>query len=239
MANTFNWTGTEEFVKNVSFPICFNSSLTFIDGLTRKMESYKTFIKLFKEKNPTLDIELVGFVDSLWESITQCINLYYRGSAWAAYHNLISELLNFYHALPVKTLVEENHLFRMRVSLETLKKNNEIFHIPFSKRYLVESQRFSIGGLPCLYLGSSHFVCWYELNKPNFNNLYTASFKPLQTLKLLDISQYLPKIKESISNSEIESYLISYPLTIACNIETKYLNAKFNEESHANGKLIN
>ena len=46
---------------------------------------------------------------------------------------------------------------------------NDLFHIPYSKRTLVNNYRYSIAGHPSLYLGQSTFVCWNELRKPDFN----------------------------------------------------------------------
>jgi hypothetical protein len=230
MINDFDWTGSEEFIKEVSFPITLDSTATFLDSLKRKLEVYKTFIKSFTARNSKLDWELSISVNSLCDTIIQCINLYYQGSAWVAYTKLIDNLIYIYQYLPISVLPEGVHLYRMRVSPVTLKRIEDIFHIPFSKRYLVESQRYSIAGLPCLYLGSSHFVCWYELNKPNFNSLYTSSFKSLQPLKFIDVSMDLEYIKETLSNSEIKKCLFSYPIVIACNIDTRFSESKFNEE---------
>lgn len=72
---------------------------------------------------------------------------------------------------------EKNPLFRVRKSNEILKDRHELFHIPFKDRHKVGAMRFSVSGLPCLYLGSSIFVCWQEMNKPDFDKLYISSFK--------------------------------------------------------------
>ena len=53
-----------------------------------------------------------------------------------------------------------NRLFRIRHSETELLERNQLFHIPFKDRHLVANQRYSIAGLPCLYLGSSIYVCW-------------------------------------------------------------------------------
>ena len=43
---------------------------------------------------------------------------------------------------------------------------NEMLHIPFSCREIVKSERFSIPGLPCLYLANSTYACWIEMGRP-------------------------------------------------------------------------
>lgn len=62
----------------------------------------------------------------------------------------------------------------------------EFFHVPFSKRHLVGSQRFSIPGLPLLYMGSSaltvekeleansSFDLEYSIFLPNYSNFYSS-----------------------------------------------------------------
>lgn len=38
-------------------------------------------------------------------------------------------------------------------------------HIPFDSRYLCKTERYSIAGYPCLYLGYSEDVCYLEMGK--------------------------------------------------------------------------
>ena len=38
----------------------------------------------------------------------------------------------------------------------------DLFHIPYSERYLVKNERFSISGQPCLYLATSLNIAWKE-----------------------------------------------------------------------------
>ena len=57
-------------------------------------------------------------------------------------------------------------IFRARVQREgdappTIRK--DMFHIPFEKRHLVSGQRFSIHGVPSVYLGESIYDClWHS-----------------------------------------------------------------------------
>lgn len=57
--------------------------------------------------------------------------------------------------------------FRARTSDNFIVYDREdMLHIPFDKRYLVSTERFSIPGLPCLYLGTSSYGCWLEIGAP-------------------------------------------------------------------------
>lgn len=67
-------------------------------------------------------------------------------------------------------------LYRVRKSDSVLRERKDLFHIPFKLRHRVSAMRFSVSGLPCLYLGTSIFVCWQEMGKPDFDKLYISSF---------------------------------------------------------------
>jgi len=54
----------------------------------------------------------------------------------------------------------------------------EFFHVPFSKRHLVGSQRFSLPGLPLLYLGSSTLTVEKELEANSSYDLVYSAFLP-------------------------------------------------------------
>jgi len=67
-------------------------------------------------------------------------------------------------------------LYRLRadrtISVDKRPSRKDIFHVPFQNRHRVGNQRYSIAGLPCLYLGSSIWICWEELNRPELNQTW-------------------------------------------------------------------
>ena len=67
-------------------------------------------------------------------------------------------------------------LYRIRTGSLDPYSRKKLFHIPFELRHIVATQRYSIPGLPCLYLGSSLWACWEELGRPDFNKLHVARF---------------------------------------------------------------
>lgn len=68
--------------------------------------------------------------------------------------------LNYISVLLKDICSKDEPLYRVRKSESALTDHEHIFHIPFSKRYLVNAQRYSVAGQPCLYLGTSLYVCW-------------------------------------------------------------------------------
>ena len=76
--------------------------------------------------------------------------------------------------------------------------------IPSSKRELTSTQRYSIPGVPCLYLSSNSFILWNELGRPRFENLCVSCFKILdKEMKVLDLSFGY----QSIFREIVENYL--------------------------------
>ena len=66
---------------------------------------------------------------------------------------------------------------------------DEMFHIPYNKRHLVGNQRFSLSGLPCLYLGGSSYICWEELGRKDFStsNYCGYTLKEGKEINLFDL----------------------------------------------------
>lgn len=145
------------------------------------------------------------------------------------------KILNLSETLEKATKVKGGRLFRIRESENELFEREDMFHIPFTKRHLVENHRFSIAGLPCLYLGSSIYVCWLEIQKPNFSNIYISGFKTTNSLRVINLAYTLDSIINDLESGDleinrfIEKFLL-WPLIMACSFQTKYPKAPFHEE---------
>jgi hypothetical protein len=109
----------------------------------------------------------------------------------------------------------------------------DLFHIPFDKRHRVARQRYSIQGLPCLYLGGTLYVCWEELRRPKFESIHVARFAvaPGQELHLLDFMQRPKHIAQGIQDKydkgtepdvhEFSSLAVCWPLMAAAAVKHK------------------
>jgi hypothetical protein len=90
--------------------------------------------------------------------------------------------------------------YRMRVSTVPRRfTREELFHIPFEERRLVGSKRFSVEGLPCLYLGHSTYVCWEGMRRPSFSSVYVGQFRFRDGahLHILDLG-YVPRFQQEL-----------------------------------------
>ena len=134
--------------------------------------------------------------------------------------------------------------YRARIGTNQPYSKGQMFHLPFSKREFASTQRFSIPGLPCLYLSNSIYVCWEELDRPFINTLHVSRFQQENlNLKILDMSLNVAEIKLRIrlnSEKEIQNrdnydylilfFLISWPLNFICSLIVTNKNAPFKHE---------
>lgn len=109
--------------------------------------------------------EAITLINTAKEMIDVLINVYLRGNLCEAI-SIAGELLgqlkpsyceagpNFYRARSN----DSGYLF----------KTEEMFHIPYEYRHKITNQRYSISGLPCLYIASSTYLAWEELERPNY-----------------------------------------------------------------------
>ena len=131
------------------------------------------------------------------------------------------------HMPPLCHEEKGSNFYRMRVFEDKRSRDiKELFHIPFSKQGKVKTQRYSMPGLPCLYLGKSLYGCWEELNRPP---LYSCMFSKLtntDTIKLWDF-----RIPQEIENSEkLSHFLTIVPLIIACSIKSANIEDDYKPE---------
>lgn len=127
--------------------------------------------------------------------------------------------------------------FKGRVAVEDIDKVG-MLHIPFNKRGLITTQRFSMAGVPCLYLATTSLGCWLELNMPQLELFQIASYKIPNDLKILNmcISQhtingsagggYVDEIEYKATCTLIELF----PLVCATSFQVLEMNRSFRSE---------
>lgn len=158
---------------------------------------------------------------------------------------------------------KEDHnraLFRVvDVGNAAVPARKRVFHFPFNMRSKMSTQRYSIPGFPCLYLGTSLELCCMELEKdPKRDYLCAARYK-LQTDRrindpfgwseknqspvfdndrfvIFDVSIKPKKAVEKAQHNgdadiaELQTYSKWYPLIAACS----YIRAMRNDPYSAN-----
>ena len=150
--------------------------------------------------------KIVADIKDYTKKIIASIELYYQGNlveAQLIINKIITEFgdaepaisdINSSMAFPGGgTDYSEVQFFRARLSENVVEFSaNEMLHIPFGMRHIVKSERFSIPGLPCLYLGNSSYACWVEMGCPADHKFNVAPI-------VLDNSQRILNLTASMS----------------------------------------
>ncbi|MGG3926521.1 hypothetical protein ABET51_11040 [Metabacillus fastidiosus] len=251
----------ESFLEYMVFPTLLNSDVmklpkkreadkdlcTYLLGL---FETYKSLI-LDAEKMFNISFNIEREINTICDSIIKSINQYFRGHPSFAYTNLVDGI-NKIESHFQRFLSGDNkipsQLYRMRKTdgINSIFKPGEMSHIPFDKRHLIATQRYSIPGLPCLYLGSTPYICWEELERPLLENTQTAIISAKnQKIKILDFGLrpsdfnevMLREFKKSKNIkytqkefNDLKNYLICWPLLAASSIQVNYKNGTFKPE---------
>lgn len=204
----------------------FNSgNLAYFDSLNKRLGEYVEFVK----SNITSDRDIIRKIENTNKSVLSAIIDIKRANSQDAYNCISKFIIDERDSidLPSYILNCNTPLVRLRYSELDLVYRRDIFHIPYSLRHKVEQQRFSITGVPCLYLSGCAFTAWLELNKPNFSNLWCASFRATKEIKVLDLAIRLDSVLKEKNNI---GKLLFYPFVLATSYATKYPQSPFKEE---------
>jgi hypothetical protein len=162
-----------------------------------EFEKYKSFITKLPEVSEQADKICKECYDLL-----DIINLYEKGLMFDAFEKVNELMNNLQDNLKSIIISEKNNddylnkcFYRMRNTHEKVLERKDIFHTPISMRSKVNSQRYSIPGLPCLYMSSSIYACWLEMGKPNIQNVFVSKLVLSDDAKvdILNFSMIDPK----------------------------------------------
>lgn len=180
-------------------------------------------------------------IQQLCSLIEDVLETYFNGKTFGA-QKIMNNLLNMHKThitnLNSPTFSEIDFLYRIRISNEYQLEPKEIFHIPFQQRHLLSPYRYSMAGLPCLYLGASSFICWIELGRPSTKNCLISKFT-VDNISLLDFGirpAYIATILDHDFSDALKyknwmvSQAVLFPLILVCSIEKRFTNAAFNIE---------
>lgn len=170
----------------------------------------------------------------------EIVNLYYAGQHATAFEQF-QQLFNIPNGISAniklhtikERSIEESHdeegklksieiptiWFRARIFEDKQGHTfEEMFHIPLNMREIVNTQRYSAPGYPCLYMGNTIYSCWEEMHRPRFDDLMFSGFKVRQDFKVYDLR--IPK-RSCFEGERFKQVLQCMPLIIACMIQVK------------------
>jgi hypothetical protein len=113
---------------------------------------------------------------SFFDSIVTCYILWISGSTVKAINSL-NEILKEKDILSLREQIDTSIYFRGRKSQSLLSKE-DLYHIPFNKRFLISNQRYSLTGQPIFYFGLSVLDVLAELRVSvnSFEDVNFSSF---------------------------------------------------------------
>ena len=166
--------------------------------------------------------------------------------------NYSTRMISFYPSLiddsnkNLKSLksMRESKLTFFRARTDYYSDYKEMYHIPLDRRDIVGTDRFSIPGIPCLYLGSSVYDTWLELGRPAYHNFNVSAVKLTEEGKDLRVLNLAANIYVILGLNEIlwdekkkeerlavvKTLLELYPLVIATSIRNKRPAGKFRSD---------
>lgn len=210
---------------------------------------------------------VIPFVEGLSAVIIRVLQLSHEGKRFLAMHHFWA-FINKYHELfleksgssepsgffPYCSMRREDvpeSLYRFRIAPECECESSALFHIPYSEKARIRRQRFSIEGVPVLYLGESLYSCWKDMGEPSLEESVVSRY----TLTLPEVNEYNEPVDNYLLNlafdfrmlplfngddeaahpvysdtKQIAYHLLMRPLVLACSITRESRNGAFNEE---------
>lgn len=233
-----------EALREFNYRIEVNNDNEVEAEIKKHVDRYCTIVRRYS-------VELADIIDNINNLLAEALEQYFSGDLVEA-NNRIDSLLKLYKdSLYIHDLQYGNsiniykdanvNLFKGRICEWNHTLNREdIFHIPYDLRKYVTTQRFSVPGVPCIYLGHSIYVIWEELGRPKDNDFFVSRFKVNDRMKVLDlglVSSDIEEIKDFkvfrdafTKEQLIRVFTINNVLKIACLVRVKEENRGFKSE---------
>ena len=234
-------------------PIVYNLEY-FPDVVEKRLKVYYEFISrnnfgkrlnyilnLMDNQSVSQDIKVLTRIKGLIDSINSSISSYYNGlpnKAYESFSNSLTKIVKFQNHVALSYIEPNEDFYRIRPSSNmVLSERKDIFHVGFEYRNFCNTQRYSIPGLPSLYLGKTSYLCYQELGRPNVSESYISRFRSLDSIRVIDIQTVFSFIKGyNLMNNEkdkfdqILRYLLLFPLYLSSTIKVLHNESNFKTE---------
>ena len=178
-------------------------------------------------------------INYLNKKILQVFDEYFNGKTFFANKILNETLDNInYKKLQFERTSKERIFYRGRPKSDKQYTKSELFHIPFQYRSRVSTNRYSIPGIPALYLGENSYTCWEEFDRKSFKEIYFSVFESVDKTNIIEMLR-IEDLLTDIKNGNIETnfipyiilqYFVSFPISIACSIKVYNKEGNFKPE---------
>ncbi|MBO7425388.1 MAG: RES family NAD+ phosphorylase [Clostridiales bacterium] len=229
---------TEEFIDQEFYaPFVISKDADYYSDLSNRLS-----LLARKAQALNADKDSLKTIKQYTEKILEAIRNYYRGNV-ISFHQIIKNLVKgcLDEALAVNTIASssafpgirgaELQLFRGRISHTSIPfKAKDMLYLPKDSRGKADSYRFSIPGVPCLYLGNSSYACWLELNRPLYHDFVVSPVILDNTLKILNLAVMIRGFYVIKSTEQVKCWLKLLILMIATSYRIDEDNRKFKSE---------
>lgn len=220
---------------NELLPFKSDKELHFRKRLGKALSTYIFLLKDFVKELPLERDPVLKEIEFIIEKINKMAENCMAGrisTGYAQLANLLRTIENGNRIIPKidirKTILQfepNANFYRIRLLDSIIDvQRKEMFHIPLDKRGIIKTQRFSIPGYPCLYLGDSIYGCWEEMHQPPTHTCAVSRFTNTIPLNFIDLT--IPN-RSDLKNPE---YLKLLPLIIASMIQVADTNATYKPE---------
>lgn len=227
-----------------------NSSDYFPDFIEKALKDYTNTYREYLLDEVDLSVPftngrkdvIISKIIDLCESINKTIDLYYNGKFHEAtsIFNKSLERVFFNDIKMVKQIRKGKTFYRARKDEGVQFNKENLFHVPFQFRHIVSTTRYSLIGFPALYIADTTYTCWEEFERYRLRDLCFSKIQNQEELSVIEINHFKEFFSEYCNNETnrnedeqlayILSYLVTFPLTLACTVKVKNPNGNFKPE---------
>ena len=190
---------TEEMIeklhKSICSPFAIEKDTDFYTALQGKLLDLKRLLYEYE-----VDFQIAKSVEAFRNDLMTILREYYKGNIASAQIKMINQIKRICNE-DEGAVVDINNckifdgysgnipFFRARLDAdEDGYEAKDMGVIPFSLRTKCATERFSMPGLPCLYLGNTSYVCWLEMGKPADYRFNVSAVFLDRTQKVFDLT---------------------------------------------------
>lgn len=229
-------------------PIWIENHDEYDEVITREMKRYRD--KLSSKRRWQEDPSFLEEVDSVISHIQNAIHLERRGETWKAQQEIHEIIDNYCHERFFVNPMTSNFAFRgtaafhdkdedemeprqrealtfFRCRTGKFQKQEELYPLSSSMLSFCSAQRYSLAGIPCLYLATTTYCCWMEIGRPE--EFSASSYKPTESgkkLRILNLA-FSQRQMHNLGKDSRAAYLL-FPLVMAVSVAVKNPRADAN-----------
>ena len=237
--NPYNET-KDIWLKGFELPIWIEEHDDYDKVIKEELEHYQSEInkKLYWKKDPDFLEEL----DKVVRHIKDAIHLERCGKTTEAQKEICAIIEKccserfFVHPLTKNFAFRETAAFEDGKELEARRselltffrcrkgkvdKKEEMYPLPKEKLSYSSAQRYSLAGIPCLYLATTTYCCWMEIGRPE--EFSASSYQPTKSgekLRILNLAFNQQQMINLDNNDRRAAYLL-FPLIMAVSVSVK------------------